>query len=514
MEDAATHPRLVMNLTTGEPGDTVRDVLRRALGDPDLDIVYPRVGTGGWIDEFGDATTTAVASRAFTPIDRGGKPVAALIHDPALLDDPERMQAATRAASLAIDNERLKAQLHAQLAEVHASRARIVDAGDRELRRVERNLHDGAQQRLVGLVLMLRLASREAEGNRVLTELIADATKELDDALSELRELARGIHPAIVDDAGLGGAFETLAERPGLPVDLHVDIPERLPHPVEIGAYYLVAEALTNANKYANAGQARVRATVVNGALRVTVSDDGTGGAGATPGSGLEGLADRVMALGGQLLVESPPGGGTTVSADIPLTAPPDVDVERRRLTALKWMGWENWEAPGELYEQITEEDNLTDIKAVLLCAGGNSQLTRREREWFIGYHTAAGSSDRVIDLIKSYDDSDTIEGLMQLPGMKNTCRGFLYEALRVCSSDGPLAPEELNRLRRGADAMGIPRETLAELHQIVIAEQALRDRRYALVTAPVLPGNVNVRSSGNDSSRRPPSYFDLKKSP
>ena len=484
-----------MTLRIGGTRDTVRDALRRALADPYLDIVYPRVGTGGWIDQFGEATTaTAVAGRAFSPIDRGGKPVAALIHDPALLDDPERMQAATEAASLAIDNERLKAQLQAQLAEVHASRARIVDAGDRELRRVERNLHDGAQQRLVGLVLMLRLAGREAEGNPVLTELIADATRELDDALSDLRELARGIHPAIVDDSGLGGALETLAERPGLPVDLHVDVPGRVPHPVEIAAYYLVAEALTNANKHAKASRAAVRATVADGALRVTVSDDGTGGASTTPGSGLEGLADRVVALGGQLVVDSPPGGGTILSAAIPLAIPPDVQAERRRLTALKWIGWENWEAPGELYEQLTEDDNFLDIKAVLLCAGGNGRLTPRELEWFIGYHTAAGSSDRVIELIKTYDDSDTIEGLMQLPSMPATCRGFLYEALRVCSSDGPLTVEELDRVQRGADAMGVPRETVTELHQIVIGEQALRDRRYELITAPVLAGNLDAQ--------------------
>lgn len=494
MWDGAPHPRLVMTLHIGGSGDTVRDMMRRALADPHLDIVYPRVGTGGWIDEFGGVTTTtAVDGRAFTPIDRGGKPVAALIHDPALLDDPERMRAATEAASLAIDNERLKAQVHAQLAEVHASRARIVDAGDRELRRVERNLHDGAQQRLVGLALMLRLASREAVGNPVMTELIADATRELDDALTELRELARGIHPAIVEDAGLVGALETLAERPGVPVDLQLDVPERLPRAVEVGAYYLVSEALTNVNKHAKARRATVRTTMTDGALRVVVSDDGTGGAGGTSGSGLQGLADRVTALGGQFVIESMSGAGTTVSAEIPLTVPPDVDVERRRLTALKWIGWENWEAPGELYEQLTEEDNFLDIKVVLLCAGGNSNLTPREREWFIGYHTAAGSSDRVIEFIKTYDDSDAIEGLMQLPSAPATCRGFLYEALRMCASDGPLTPEELARLQLGAGAMGIPTGTLDELHQIVAAEQALRDRRYALITAPVLAGTLGT---------------------
>jgi hypothetical protein len=227
----------------------------------------------------------------------------------------------------------------------------------------------------------------------------------------------------------------------------------------------------------------------------VAVSDDGSGGAGATPGSGLQGLADRVTALGGELVVDSEPGRGTTVSADIPLTVPADVDVERRRLTALKWIGWENWEAPGELYEQITEEDNALDAKAVLLCGGGNGHLTPREREWLIGYHTAAGSSDRVIEMIKAYDDADTLEGLMELPSMSMICRGTVYETLRACSSDGPLTPEELDRVQRGADAMGVPSGTFAELRDIVIAEHALRNRRYQLIVAPVLAGNLDATS-------------------
>jgi len=480
----------VPTIGSGGPGDTARNALRRALADPDLDIVYPRVGTGGWINEFGEGTVTTVAAtgRAFTTIDRGGKPVAGLVHNPALLDDPERLRAATEAASLAIDNERLKAQLRAQLAEVQASQARIVDARDRELRRVERNLHDGAQQRLVGLALMLRLAIGKAAGDPAVAELLADATRELEDALGELRELARGIHPVIVEDAGLGAALETLAERAGVPVDLHVEIPNRLPEPVEVGAYYLVAEALTNIDKHAGARYAIVRAEVVDGVLRIAVSDDGTGGAGARPGSGLEGLADRLRALGGQLDIDSDPGHGTVVSADIPLAVPPDVDVERRRMTALKWIGWENWEAPGELYEQITEEDNLLALKAILLVAGGNSQVTPREREWLTGYLTAADDSDRVLEMVTTYDDADTLEGLMQLPAMASTARGQLYDAIRLCASDGPLTPGELDRVERAADVMGLPRDLVSELHQIVAAEQALRDRRYELIVAPVLP--------------------------
>ncbi len=480
---------LTTPLASGGPAQAVRDALRRALSDPDLDIVYPRVGSGGWINELGEGAAPAAATgRAFTAIDRGGKPLAGLVHDPALLDDPERLHAATEAASLAIENERLKAQLRAELAEVQASRARIVDAGDRERRRVERNLHDGAQQRLVGLALMLRLATRSVAGDEALTGLLADAGRELEDALGELRELARGIHPAIVDDAGLGGALETLAERCRVPVELMVDVPVGLPEPVEVGAYYLVAEALTNVDKHAAARRATVRATVVDGVLRVAVSDDGRGGAGTTRGSGLEGLADRVSALGGRLDIDSAPDQGTTVAAEIPLTEPTDVLVERRRMTSLTWIGWENWEAPGELYEQITVEDNLSHAKAVLLLAGGSSQTTAREREWLVGYQTAADTPEWVIDAFRTYDDSDSLEDILRTPGMAATTRGQVYDAIRMCASDGPLTPAELDQLGRGARSLGVPPEVVAELHEIVAAEHALRGRRYALIVAPVLP--------------------------
>lgn len=489
---------LVADLATIGPGAALRDALRRALADPGLELVYVQAGTGGWINEVGQSMTApvAVAGRAVTPIVRDGKPVAALVHNPVLLRNPERLQAGVRAADLAIASEQHKAELRAQVLDAQASRARIVNAGDHERRRVERNLHDGAQQRLVGLALTLRLASRKATGDPVVTELLAEAAGELDDALKDLRDLAGGIHPAIVTDAGLPGALEVLAERPGVPVDLSVEIDGRLPDPVEVGAYYLVAEALANANKHAQARQVTVRAAVVNDALIVAVSDDGSGGAAAAPGSGLEGLADRVSALGGQLVIESPVGQGTTVRADIPLHARTASDISGKRLAALRWIGWENWEAPGELYEQITEEDNILAAKATLLCAGGNGQLMPREREWLIGYHTAAGSSDRVIEFIKAYDDTDTIESLMRLPGMSTICRANIYEALRVCASDGPLTPAELDRVRQGAHAMGIPHETLAALHQIVTEEGRLRDRRYELIAAPVLPGYIRKGTS------------------
>jgi signal transduction histidine kinase len=476
-------------LGTGGPDDTVRDALRRALADPDLEIVYTQVGSAGWITGLGEQTARPDpgARRAFTPIDRGGKPVAGLVHDRDLLRHPRRLQAAINVASLALDNERLKAQLRAELLEAHASRSRIIDAGDRELQRVERNLHDGAQQRLVGLALMFRLASRRASGDVELTTLLDDAARELSDAIAELRELTRGIHPAIVDDAGLPGALESLAERPGVPVDLQVDLLDRLPEVVEVAAYYLITEALTNANKHANAVRVTVRARVVDDVLRVTVSDDGVGGAKQSPGSGLQGLADRIAALGGEFGIDSPPGSGTAVTADIPLAQAVFTDDEQRRMIALRWFVHENWEMPGEVVDQITDEDNLVAGKAILLAAGGNAQITEREREWLLGYLTAARDADWVIEAVAAYDDSDTLEDLMQV-GLAQIARGQLYDAIRMCSSDGPLTPDELDRLECSTAELGIAREEFDELCAIAAADAALRRRRFNAVAAPVLP--------------------------
>jgi signal transduction histidine kinase len=478
-------------LGAGGPGNTVRDALRRVLADPDLEIVYTQVGRGGgWITGLGEQTAQPVppARRAFTPIDRDGKPIAGLVHDRGLLRRPRRLQAAIDAASLALDNERLKAQLRAELLEVHASRSRVIDAGDRELQRVERNLHDGAQQRLVGLALMFRLASRRAAGDPELTALLGDASSELSDAITELRELTRGIHPAIVSDTGLRGVLESLAERPGLPVELEVDLPGTLPEVVEVAAYYLVAEALTNANKHANAARVAVQAQARDGVLRLTVSDDGVGGAMPSPRSGLQGLADRIGALGGEFGIDSPPGSGTAVTADIPLARTVLTDDEQRRMTALRWFVHENWEMPGEVVDQITDEDNLMAGKAILLVAGGNARITDREREWLVGYLTAARDADWVIEAVTTYDDSDTLEGLMQVPGFPEVARGQLYDAIRMCSSDGPLTADELGRVERSAAALGVAREELDELRAIVAADAELRRRRFNAVAAPVLP--------------------------
>jgi signal transduction histidine kinase len=207
--------------------------------------------------------------------------------------------------------------------EMRASRARIVRAADEARQRLERNLHDGAQQRLVAVSFSLRLAAaRLPEKPDEAKSLLTAASDELTHAMNELRELARGIHPAILTEQGLGPALEVLGRRAPLPVTVSNDLPARLPAPVEAAAYYVVAESLTNVAKYAEASSVQVRVGRENGVARVEVVDDGIGGADATRGSGLRGLADRVEALDGRLVVESPETVGTRVWAEIPLTPP------------------------------------------------------------------------------------------------------------------------------------------------------------------------------------------------
>jgi signal transduction histidine kinase len=215
---------------------------------------------------------------------------------------------------------RLNAELHARLEELAASRARIVTAGDVERRRLERNLHDGAQQRLVTLALYVRVALGKLDADPAAARAaLTEAGDELTLALDELRELARGLHPAVLTDRGLRAAVEMVAGRAPVPVEI-ADMPdERLPEPVEAAAYYLIAEALTNVAKYARASIVTVRVEATDAAVVVEVSDDGVGGADPAAGSGLRGLADRVEALGGSLAVVSPAGAGTSLRAEIPL---------------------------------------------------------------------------------------------------------------------------------------------------------------------------------------------------
>jgi signal transduction histidine kinase len=213
---------------------------------------------------------------------------------------------------------RLNAELHDRLEELAASRARIVTAGDLERRRLERNLHDGAQQRLVTLSLSLRVAlaklDSDPEGARAA---LMDAGEELATALEELRELARGLHPAVLSERGLRAAVETLAGRAPLPVEVDI-LANRLPEQVEAAAYYLIVEALTNVTKYARASSVRIGVSASDNVVVVEIKDDGVGGADSAAGTGLRGLADRVEALGGSLEVVSPAGGGTALRAEMP----------------------------------------------------------------------------------------------------------------------------------------------------------------------------------------------------
>ena len=220
-------------------------------------------------------------------------------------------------------------QLTAQVSELEGARSRIIAAADAERRRIERDLHDGAQQRLVALALNLRMAEQRAEaGDPSAAELVRQAGEEANLALKELRDLARGIHPAILTNRGLPAALEDLASRATLPVDVVAAPDERLPGAVEAAAYFVVSECLANIGKHANAETATVAVSVHDGRVTVEVSDDGVGGAALDGGSGIQGLADRVGALSGSLAVDSPPGAGTTVTAVIPLTDAEAVAVE------------------------------------------------------------------------------------------------------------------------------------------------------------------------------------------
>ena len=218
-----------------------------------------------------------------------------------------------------IENDQLASLLREQLAELRASRARIVAAGDAERRRIERVLHDGAQQHLTGVAIRLDEARRAADAEpATVSAHLAEIASELRDAMHELRELARGIHPAILTEAGLGPAIGTLARRSTIPVDLRVNLDRRMPLPTEVTAYYLVAEALTNVARSARAKRAEVTLERQEDTLFIRVRDDGIGGADPTAGSGIAGLRDRVLALNGRFSIESPPGSGTTIEAWLP----------------------------------------------------------------------------------------------------------------------------------------------------------------------------------------------------
>jgi signal transduction histidine kinase len=223
-----------------------------------------------------------------------------------------------RCGGLAAENMRLRAELEDQEAQLRAASARIAAAGDAERRRLERNLHDGAQQRLVGLAVLLRILAGRLAPDPESDRVLARAQEELATSLQELRDLAHGLHPALLTMWGLGPALESLAAVAPVSVSVEVEVDRRVDAAVETAAYYLVCEALANVGKHAHAASARVRVALTAERLRIEVSDDGCGGAGPGGGSGLCGLADRARALNGWLDIHSPPGGGTTIRAELP----------------------------------------------------------------------------------------------------------------------------------------------------------------------------------------------------
>jgi signal transduction histidine kinase len=312
---------LISHLGAARRAGVLREALARALGDPTLELAYWLPDSGHYVDSNGQPVELPApgSGRAVSEVESDGRRVAAIVHDPALLEYPDQVRAAGAAAALALENERLEAELRAKVEEVRASRSRLVEVGLSQRRRLERDLHDGAQQRLVSLALTLRLARERLNPDPAEAgELLDRSREELDQALEELRELARGIHPAVLSDRGLGAAVEALAHRAPLPVQVG-DLPaERIPEHIELAAYFVVSEALTNVAKYAAASQATVDVSRIDGRLVVEVSDDGIGGADSGRGSGLRGLAARLEAIDGRLDVESVPGRGTVVRADIP----------------------------------------------------------------------------------------------------------------------------------------------------------------------------------------------------
>lgn len=292
--------------------------LAEALDDPTLQLLYWISPEAPYVDSAGRPRRPDEGpGRATTPVTRGSLRLGTVLHDAEIAEHPDLLDSVIEAAGLAIEIGRLRVEVRQRLAEVEESRARIVTAGIEERRRLERDLHDGAQQRLVSIGLDLRHVQNELSGEQGPAHTALDqVVSELAAAIRELRELARGIRPPALDD-GLAAALEQLAARTPLPTAIEAS-PGALDDEVEAAAYFFASEALTNTVKHAGATRASVTALRDNGDLVVSVSDDGGGGASAGPGSGLEGIADRLAALGGRLTVTSPPGQGTTVSAHLP----------------------------------------------------------------------------------------------------------------------------------------------------------------------------------------------------
>ena len=312
---------LVVELGGSSASAGLREALARALGDPSLELAFWFPVEKCYVDGAGRAVMLPddESRRRSTFVERDGQPVAVLIHDPVLEHNAELVRSVCAAASLALENERLQAELRARLVELQASRARLVGATDAERRRIERDLHDGTQQRLVSIAMSLGLLETKLPAQATAVQPLVRETREaLALALEELRELTHGINPPLLTERGLPAALEELCRRAGLPTHLDVAVDRRLPDEIESAAYFMASEALTNAAKHSHGREVRVSASYEGHSLTVEVADDGIGGATPAGGSGLRGLADRVEALGGRFTVSSPPGRGTTLRAEIP----------------------------------------------------------------------------------------------------------------------------------------------------------------------------------------------------
>jgi len=311
---------LLVELRTDPPPADLRDAFSRALRDPSLTLAYWLPRFESWVDLDGRPVELPAADsgRTATIIDREGAHPAALLHDGSLDDEPELLDAVSAAAEIALENGRLQAELRARLEELRGSRERVIEAGQNERQRLERILHDGAQQRLIALSLELSLLEERLGADTDARTRLDHARHEIALSLEELRDVARGLHPAVVTGHGLAVALESLAAQAALPVRLTVGLEGRVDDRLEVAAYYVVCESLVNIAKHAHATSATIELERTNGQLVVEVVDDGVGGADTEHGSGLRGLADRVEALGGRLRIWTPRDGGTRVRAEIP----------------------------------------------------------------------------------------------------------------------------------------------------------------------------------------------------
>jgi signal transduction histidine kinase len=311
---------LVVQLGERAAATELREALARALGDPSLELAFWYPAEARYVTGEGRPVELPApdSGRAATSVERDGTPIAMLLHDPALEHNADLVHSVCAAAGLALENERLQAELRARLADLQASRARLVEATDAERRRIERDLHDGTQQRLVSIAMSLGLLESRLSEPAAAAPLVRETREAIRLALAELRELTHGIHPALLAERGLPAALDELCRRAALPARLLADLDGRLSDQVEAAAYFVASESLTNAAKHSHGSEARVRVWRDHELLLLEVADDGIGGAVPGAGSGLRGVADRVEALGGRLTLSSPPGRGTTVRAEIP----------------------------------------------------------------------------------------------------------------------------------------------------------------------------------------------------